>query len=211
MAWLPGQEGGAAVAEVLAGDAVPGGKLPISYPHAAGQIPVYYGHKISGGRSHWKGDYVDAPAAPLYPFGHGLGYTTFALSGAVLARTAVSWHDPVTTTVTVTNTGSRAGHEVVQLYVRDPVASVTRPVLELASFLRVSLAPGESRTVTFETPVGQLGFHDRDLAYVVEPGRLDVLVGTSSADLVEVGSIDVVADPDGRPPDKTYDGTVTVT
>ncbi len=211
MAWLPGQEGGAAVADVLAGDAAPGGKLPISYPHSAGQLPVYYGHKISGGRSHWKGDYVGAPAAPMYPFGHGMSYTTFALSGAVLAGTEVSWHDPVTTTVTVTNTGRRAGDEVVQLYVRDPVASVTRPVLELASFLRVSLAPGESRTVTFETPVGQLGFHDRDLTYVVEPGRLDVLVGTSSADLVEVGSVEVVADAAGRPADKTYDGTVTVT
>ena len=211
MAWLPGQEGGAAVAEVLAGDAEPGGKLPISYPQTAGQIPVYYGHKISGGRSHWKGDYVDAPAAPLYPFGHGIAYTTFALSGAVLARTELSWHDPVTTTVTVTNTGRRAGDEVVQLYVRDPVASVTRPVLELASFVRLSLAPGESRMVTFETPVGQLGFYDRDLAYVVEPGRLDVLVGTSSADLVEVGSVEIAADPAGRPPDKVYDGTVTVT
>jgi beta-glucosidase len=211
MAWLPGQEGGAAVAEVLAGDAAPGGKLPISYPHSVGQIPVYYGHKISGGRSHWKGDYVDAPSAPLYPFGHGLGYTTFALSGAALARTEVSWHDPITTTVTLTNTGTRAGDEVVQLYVRDPVASVTRPVLELASFLRVSLAAGESRTVTFETPVGQLGFHGRDLAYVVEPGRLDILVGTSSADLVEVGSVEVLADAAGRPPDKTYDGSVTVT
>jgi beta-xylosidase len=211
MAWLPGQEGGAAVAEVLAGDEAPGGKLPISYPHSAGQIPVYYGHKISGGRSHWKGDYVDAPAAPMYPFGHGIGYTTFALSGAALDRTEVSWHDPITTTVTVTNTGRRAGDEVVQLYVRDPVASVTRPVLELASFVRVSLAPGESRTVTFETPVGQLGFYDRDLAYVVEPGRLDVLVGTSSADLVPLGCVEVVADAAGRPPDKTYDGTVTVT
>jgi beta-glucosidase len=88
---------------------------------------------------------------------------------------------------------------------------VTRPVLELASFVRLSLAPGESRMVTFETPVGQLGFYDRGLAYVVEPGRLDVLVGTSSADLVEVGSVEVAADPAGRPPDKIYDGTVTVT
>jgi beta-xylosidase len=210
MAWLPGQEGGAAVAEVLAGDAGPGGKLPISYPHSAGQIPVYYGHKISGGRSHWKGDYVDAPAGPLYPFGHGLAYTTFALSGAVLARTELSWHDPITTTVTVTNTGRRAGDEVVQLYMRDPEASVTRPVLELASFVRLSLAPGESRRVTFETPSGQLGFYDRDLAYVVEPGRVDVLVGTSSADLVEVGSVDIAADPAGRQPDRSYDGTVTV-
>jgi beta-glucosidase len=210
MAWLPGQEGGEAVAEVLAGDAGPGGKLPISYPHSAGQIPVYYGHKVSGGRSHWKGDYIDGPAAPLYPFGHGLAYTTFALSGATLGRTELSWHDAVTTTVTVANTGDRAGDEVVQLYVRDPVASVTRPVLELASFVRLELGPGESRTVTFETPVGQLGFYDRGCDYLVEPGRLDVLVGTSSADLVEVGSVEVAADPTGRPPAKMYDGAVTV-
>jgi beta-glucosidase len=211
MAWLPGHEGAGAIAEVLAGDVSPGGKLPISYPRSTGQIPVYYGHKISGGRSHWKGDYVDSPAAPLYPFGHGLSYTTFALSDAAPARSELSWHDAVTTTVTLTNTGDRAGDEVAQLYVRDPVASVTRPVLELKSFVRVGLTPGESRTITFETPVGQLGFYDRELDYTVEPGEIDVFVGTSSADLVHVGTVTVTADPDGRPPGKLYDGSVTVT
>jgi beta-glucosidase len=211
MAWLPGHEGGRAIAEALAGDVNPGGKLPITYPRSAGQIPVYYGHKISGGRSHWKGDYVDSPAAPLHPFGHGLSYTTFALSGAALARAEVSWHDSVTTTVTVTNTGRRAGDEVVQLYVRDPEASVTRPVLELKSFVRVGLAPGESRTVTFETPVGQLGFYDRGLDHTVEPGRVDVFVGTSSAELVEAGPVTVTADPGGLPPGKVYDGSVIIT
>jgi beta-glucosidase len=210
MAWLPGHEGGEAIAEALAGDVSPGGKLPISYPRSSGQIPVFYGHKVSGGRSHWKGDYVDSPAAPLHPFGHGLSYTTFALSGASLGRAEVSWRDALTTTVTVTNTGDRAGDEVVQLYVRDPAASVTRPVLELKGFVRVELAAGESRTVTFETPVGQLGFHDRDLGYVVEPGRFDVFVGPSSADLVEVGSVTVTPDATGRPPDKMYDGSVTI-
>ena len=211
MAWLPGQEGAGAVAEVLAGDADPGGRLPISYPRSAGQIPVFYGHKVSGGRSHWKGDYVDSPAGPLHPFGHGLSYTTFALADAAVARTEVSWHDTITTTVTVANTGDRAGDEVVQLYVRDPVASVTRPVLELKSFVRVGLATGESRTVTFETPVGQLGFYDRGLRYTVEHGRIDVLVGTSAADLVEAGRVTVTADPAGRPPGKAYDGSVTIT
>lgn len=211
MAWLPGQEGAGAVAEVLAGDADPGGRLPISYPRSAGQIPVFYGHKVSGGRSHWKGDYVDSPAGPLHPFGHGLSYTTFALADAAVARTEVSWHDTITTTVTVANTGDRAGDAVVQLYVRDPVASVTRPVLELKSFVRVGLATGESRTVTFETPVGQLGFYDRGLRYTVEPGRIDVLVGTSAADLVEAGRVTVTADPAGRPPGKAYDGSVTIT
>ena len=211
MAWLPGQEGAGAVAEVLAGDADPGGRLPISYPRSSGQIPVFYGHKVSGGRSHWKGDYVDSPARPLHPFGHGLSYTTFALADAAVARTEVSWHDTITTTVTVANTGDRAGDEVVQLYVRDPVASVTRPVLELKSFVRVGLAAGESRTVTFETPVGQLGFYDRGLRYTVEPGRIDVLVGTSAADLVEAGRVTGTADPLRRPPTQAYAGSVTLT
>lgn len=211
MAWLPGQEGATPIAEVLAGDASPGGKLPISYPRSAGQIPVFYGHKVSGGRSHWKGDYVDSPAGPLYPFGHGLSYTTFALSDPSLARTELSWHDSLVARVTITNTGSRPGDEVVQLYVRDPVASVTRPVLELTSFARVELVIGESRTVTFETPVGQLGFYDRSLTHVVEPGRIDVFVGTSSADLVEVGGVTITPDPAGRPPTKLYDGSVTLT
>jgi beta-glucosidase len=219
MAWLPGHEGGEAIAEALAGDAVPGGKLPLSYPRSAGQVPVFYGHKISGGRSHWKGDYVDLAADPLYPFGHGLSYTTFALSDvAVVGAGAgagsgaeLSWHDTITTRAVVTNTGDRPGDEVVQLYVRDPAASVTRPVLELKSFVRVGLAPGESRTVTFATPAAQLGFHGRDLAYVVEPGRIDVLVGTSSAaaDLVEAGHVTITAAP--TPPVKAFDGTTTVT
>jgi beta-glucosidase len=176
-------------------------------------VPVFYGHKVSGGRSHWKGDYVDSSSAPLHPFGHGLSYTTFALSAAELSPTALTWHDTVATRVTLTNTGDRAGDEVVQLYVRDPVASVTRPVLELKGFARVTLEPGQSARLTFATPIGQLGFYDRDLAYVVEPGRIDVLVGTSSVDLVEVGQITVVADPGadgGRPPTKAYDGTVEV-
>jgi beta-glucosidase len=215
MAWLPGHEGGQAIAEVLAGECAPGGKLPLTYPRSSGQVPVFYGHKVSGGRSHWKGDYVDSSSAPLHPFGHGLSYTTFALSAADLSPTALTWHDTVTTRIIVTNTGDRPGDEVVQLYVRDPVASVTRPVLELKAFVRVTLEPGQPAEVTFATPVGQLGFYDRDLAYVVEPGRIDVLVGTSSVDLLEVGQITVVADTadegGGRPPTKAYDGKVTVT
>jgi beta-glucosidase len=210
MAWLPGQEGADAIADALTGVDNPSGKLPISYPRSSGQIPVYYGHKLSGGRSHWKGDYVDSPASPLYPFGHGLSYTTFNLTAAALAQIEVGRRDTIATSVTVTNDGTRPGTEVVQLYVRDPMASVTRPVLELKGFARVPLAVGESRTVTFETPVGQLGFYDGDLTYVVEPGVIEVFVGTSSADLVEVGAVTVTRDPSGRPPDKMYDGTVTV-
>jgi beta-glucosidase len=209
MAWLPGQEGAVAIADAVTGVVNPGGKLPITYPRSVGQIPTFYGHKVSGGRSHWKGDYVDSPVAPLYPFGHGASYTTFTLSGASVTGGEVSWAGAVTTTVTVTNTGAVGGDEVVQLYVRDPRASVTRPVLELKGFVRVTLDAGESRSITFTTPVGQLGFYDRSLAYVVEPGEIEVFVGTSSADLVAAGSVTVVADGAG-PPAKLFDGTVTV-
>jgi len=210
MAWLPGQEGAAAIADALAGALNPGGKLPITYPRTSGQVPVFYGHKTSGGRSHWKGDYVDSPSAPLYPFGHGLSYTTFAISDASAGPPEVPWNGTVTAQVVVTNTGGRAGDEVVQLYARRPRASVTRPVLELVGFARVGLEAGQRSTVTFEVPAGQLGFSNRDLAYVVEPGSVELFAGTSSERLVPAGSVEVVADPSGRPPEKAFSGTVRV-
>jgi beta-glucosidase len=210
LAWLPGQEGGDAIAGAIAGELSPGGKLPISHPRSAGQVPVYYGHKTSGGRSHWKVDYVDSPASPLYPFGHGLSYTTFELSDASIAPGEVAWDDAVTVAVTVTNTGARDGDEVVQLYVRRPQASVTRPVLELKGFARVGLEAGDSRTVTFSVPMGQLGFYDRGLAYVVEPGVFEVFLGTSSEDLLPAGSITVVPAPSGLPVVKAFEGAVRI-
>ena len=188
----------------------PGGKLPITFPRSAGQIPTYYAHKVSGGRSHWKGDYVDAPARPLYPFGHGLAYTTFALSEGHVDTPTVGWTESIVVRVQVRNTGERTGEEVVQLYVRDPIATITRPVLELKSFVRLELGPGESRTVTFRVPVGQLGFHDRSLAYAIEPGVFDFFVGTSSDDLLAAGSATVVAEPAGTLPEKAFDGVVSV-
>jgi beta-glucosidase len=209
LAWLPGQEGANAIADALVGASSPGGKLPITFPRSAGQIPTYYAHKVSGGRSHWKGDYVDSPARPLYPFGHGLAYTSFAVSDARVETPSVRWNDSIDVSARVRNTGERAGEEVVQLYVRDPVATITRPVLELKSFVRVALAPGEEATVTFRVPVGQLGFHDRSLAYVVEPGAFELFVGASSDDLVLAGSATVHADPAG-PPEKAFDGAVSV-
>ncbi len=209
-AWLPGEEGAEAIADVLTGAVSPGGKLPMSHPRSAGQIPVYYGHKISGGRSQWKGDYVDGEATPLYPFGHGLGYTTFQVSDLEMSTEEVWWNGVIAATATVTNTGSREGDEVVQLYVSDPSASVTRPVLELKSFARVHLPAGASCRVNFQVPVGQLGFYDRDLEYVVEPGSIDVLIGTSSTDLALAGSVSVVPDPTGRPVVKRFDGTTEV-
>ncbi|HWM18574.1 MAG TPA: glycoside hydrolase family 3 N-terminal domain-containing protein, partial [Ilumatobacteraceae bacterium] len=139
-AWLPGDEGAAAIADVLSGAVNPGAKLPVSVPRSAGHIPVYYRQKRSGGRSHWKGDYVDAAVSPLYSFGHGLSYTSFELAASNPTPATVGHDGEVTVTATLTNTGSRDGDEVVQLYTRDPRASVTRPVLELKAFARLSVA-----------------------------------------------------------------------
>ncbi len=208
-AWLPGEEGAEAITDVLTGEVSPGGKLPISHPRSAGHIPVYYGHKISGGRSHWKGDYVDGEVTPLYPFGHGLGYTTFTVSDLELNTDEVPWNGVITAAATVTNMGNREGDEVLQLYARDPSASVTRPVLELKSFARVHLLAGASCRTTFQVPVGQLGFYDRDLEYVVEPGSIEVLIGTSSTDLAAAGTFAVVPDPTG-PVIKRFHGTTDV-
>jgi beta-glucosidase len=152
-------------------------------PRHVGQIPIYYAHKPSGGRSHWHEEYVDGSHLPLWPFGHGLSYTQFALHGPVLDRARIGADDEVAIAVDVENVGGRAGDEVVQLYVRDEEASVTRPVKELRGFRRVRLAPGERRRVTFRLAAEQLAFTDRDGRLVIEPGRVRVMVGTSAVDL----------------------------
>jgi len=180
------------VAEVLFGDADPGGRLPISVPRAVGQVPVYYNHKPSGGRSHWKGNYVELSARPLFPFGYGLSYTSFAYADLRIDRQEVDPTGQVMISVEVANTGARAGDEVVQLYVHDAHASVTRPVKELKGFRRITLTPGETRTVTFQLDMRQLGFYDADMAYVVEPGVVEVLVGSSSQDIRAQGEFTIV-------------------
>jgi beta-glucosidase len=192
-AWLPGDEGAAAIADVVAGVTNPGGKLAITFPRSAGHIPAYYRQKVSGGRSHWKGDYVDAPVAPLYCFGHGRSYTTFEIAASSPAPAAVRHDGEVTVEVTVDNTGRREGDEVVQLYTRDPRASLTRPVLELKAFARVSVPAQGRRTVTFTLRPGQLGFYDRQLRYVVEPGEIEVHVGSSVDDLRLAGTFTINA------------------
>ena len=209
MAWLPGEQGAAAVADVLVGARSPGGKLPITYPRSSGQIPVFYAHKASGGRSHWKGSYVDLSNEPLYPFGHGLSYTSIELEPEWLDGPSVSVTDDVTVRVRATNVGAAAGDEVVQVYTRQPVASVTRPVAELRAFCRVSIEPGESKIVACRIPVAALGFTGRELAHGVEPGRVEVLVGASATALRPAGHVTIAGD--GRvaviPPDA---GLVTV-
>jgi beta-glucosidase len=182
-AWCPGDEGPGAIADILFGDANPGGKLPVTVPRHVGQVPIYYGHKPSGGRSHWHGEYVDGSHLPLWPFGHGLSYTRFALHGPVLDRDSVSADGVIEVSVEVENVGERDGDEVIQLYVRDREASVTRPVKELRGFRRVRLAAGERRRVTFRLAAEQLAFTDRDGRLVVEPGGVRLMIGTSSVDL----------------------------
>lgn len=208
-AWLPGEEGGTAVAEALFGDVSPGGKLPVSFPRSAAQIPVYYNHKPSGGRSHWKGDYVDMPTSPLYAFGHGLGYTTFTFEDLEITPETVEPNDAVTIRVSVTNSGERSGDEVVQLYLRDPVASVTRPVKELNGFERIHLHPGERKHVTFRVPVARLGFYDRKMDFVVEPGEVEVMIGSSSEDIRLTGRFRIVGET-SRVHDKVFASDVSV-
>lgn len=182
-AWLPGEEGGAALSDLLFGDANPAGRLPISIPRSVGQIPVYYNHKPSGGRSHWKGDYVDGSSAPLYPFGYGLSYTQFRYSDLELDSESATANGSIDLSFSVTNIGQRGGDEVVQLYVRDLYASVTRPVKELKGYKRLRIEPGESKRVTFTLFVNQLAFYDKAMRCVVEPGKVRVMVGSSSEEI----------------------------
>ncbi len=191
--WFPSEAGAAAIKEVLFGDANPGGKLPISFPRAVGQIPVFYSHRPSGGRSNWKNDYVETPTSPLYPFGYGLSYTTFALANLNVSATAQA-NETFTVQVDVTNTGTRAGDEVVQVYTHQLVSGITRPLKELKAFQRVQLEPGQTRTVTFTLPVNLLAFVNAADQLVIAPGAVDIMVGTSSADLPLRASVTLTGD-----------------
>lgn len=175
--WYLGQETGRAVADVLFGDLNPGGKLPITMPRSAGHLPAFYNHKPSARRG-----YLFDDVSPLYAFGYGLSYTTFALGNVRLEETSIRRDGATRVLADVTNTGERAGVEVVQLYIRDRVSSVTRPVKELKGFARVSLGPGETTTVALDVTPESLAFYDVNMDYVVEPGAFDVMVGTSSRD-----------------------------
>jgi len=184
LAWVPGDSGPAAIAEVLAGDVDPGGRLPVTVPRDVGQVPLTYRHHPTGGKSNWKVDYVDGPSSPLWPFGHGRSYATFAIDHLRVDKSILETSgDVVTIRVDVTNTSSRPGDEVVQLYVRDEEASVARPIKELRGFRRLHLEAGECRTVAFRLSTEQLAYLDAEFVRVVEPGTIRILVGRSSADL----------------------------
>ena len=170
-----GQETGVAIADVLFGDYNPAGKLPVSFPRSVGQLPIYYNQKPTAKRG-----YLFTSKDPLFPFGHGLSYTTFAYSAVQVTPAQIGPGGRAEVQVTVTNTGSRKGDEIVQLYIRDLVSSVTRPILELKDFQRLTLAPGESKTVKFSITPDKLSFLDAHMRPAVEPGWFDILVGSSS-------------------------------
>ncbi|MEP7287369.1 MAG: glycoside hydrolase family 3 N-terminal domain-containing protein [Chloroflexota bacterium] len=193
-AWFPAEEGANAVADVLFGDFNPGGKLPITVPRSVGQVPIFYGHRPSGGQSYWKIDYVETSAKPLYPFGYGLSYTQFGFGNMHLEPPSARAGEEVTIQIDVSNLGERAGDEVVQLYIRQNVSYITRPVKELKAFKRVTIEPGQTRTVSFRLAVNQLGFYDRDLNFVVEPGNVEVMIGRSSEDILCVETFEIIGE-----------------
>ncbi len=189
-AWAPGTEGGNAVADVLFGDYNPSGKLTTTFPRSVGQIPLYYNHKNTGRpmspENKFSSKYLDISNDPLYPFGFGLSYTTFTYGNIRLDNSSMKGNGILIATVTVSNTGKYAGEEVVQLYIQDPVASISRPVKELKDFVKIMLHPGESKEVSLSITPDDLKFYNSDLVYDWEPGDFVIFIGSSSRDLKSV-------------------------
>lgn len=177
--WYLGQEGGTAFARILFGQVNPGGKLPVSFPRSVGELPVYYDRHPSADTN----IYLEGRRTPVFPFGHGLSYTSFDIAAPRLPQPEIRAGEPFSVIVAVSNTGSRRGDEVVQLYIRDDVSSVPRPILELKDFRRITLEPGERREVRFDLPGEALAFWNRDMQKVVEPGTFQIMAGNSSANL----------------------------
>ena len=188
-AWHLGTMAGPAIADVLTGAYNPAGKLPITFPRSVGQIPIYYSMKNTGrpfnAENKYTSKYLDSSNEPLYPFGYGLSYTTFAYADLTLSQEEITMDEDLTVSVTVSNTGKRAGEEVVQLYVRDLVGSVTRPVKELKGFRKLALQAGESKEVTFVIAPDELAFYTQDMEFKPEPGRFKVMVGPNSSEVME--------------------------
>lgn len=186
--WFGGSEAADAICDVVFGDVAPSGKLTVTMPRSVGQIPIYYNH-LNTGRPNPKWftkfttNYLDVPNDPLFPFGYGLSYTTFEYSPMTLSSDAMTTSGKITASVNVTNTGAVEGTEVVQFYIRDMVGSIARPVQELKGFERISLKPGESRTITFTIDAELLKFYNKDLEYVCEPGQFEAMIGPNSRDV----------------------------
>lgn len=191
--WFPGCEAGTSVADVLFGDVNPSGKLSATFPQNVGQIPLYYNHKNTGrplAQGAWfqkfRSNYLDVSNEPLYPFGFGLSYTQFEYSGIQLSKNSFRPGESITASVTVSNKGSVTGKEVVQLYIRDVVGSITRPIKELKGFQKIELKPGEAKTVTFKISVEDLKFYNSELKYIAEPGDFKLFIGANSRDVKEI-------------------------
>lgn len=196
--WFAGSEAGFAIADVLFGDVNPSGKLTTTFPQNVGQVPIYYAHKNTGRpleEGKWfqkfRSNYLDVSNEPVYPFGYGLSYTTFSYSDIKLSSASLKGSQTLTASVTVTNSGSRPGKEVVQLYIRDVVGSVTRPVKELKGFQKIELKPGESRNISFAITPDDLKFYNYDLKYDWEPGEFQIMIGGNSHD-VKTGKVNWV-------------------
>jgi beta-glucosidase len=193
--WFAGSEAGSAIADVLFGNENPSGKLTTTFPRSVGQVPIYYSHKNTGrplgnkeGKfEKFKSNYIDERNEPLYPFGFGLSYTTFEYSNLKISSDKMNFNDKIKVSVDVTNTGKYDGKEVVQLYLRDVVGSVTRPVKELKGFEKIALKKGEKKTVTFEISVEDLKFYNSDLEFVAETGQFEAFIGGSSDTENKVG------------------------
>jgi beta-glucosidase len=187
--WMPGTTGGEAIAEVLSGKYSPSGKLPVTFPYHAGQVPIFYNYKKTShpfdagpDDNRYSTTYRDVPSTPLYPFGYGLSYTSFEYSNIALDKTTFAANESLTASVMVKNTGKVDGREIVQLYLHDKVASVTRPTKELKDFSVVALKAGESKKVQFKVTPEKLYFIGRDLKPTIEAGDYDLFIGTNSAD-----------------------------
>jgi len=192
--WFGGSTAATAIGDVLFGDVNPSGKLTASFPRNVGQIPIFYNHKNTGrplGNDKWfskfRSNYLDVPNEPLFPFGYGLSYTTFTYSDIRISAAELAQNGELTAEVTVTNTGKRDGTEVVQLYMRDVVGSVTRPVKELKGFERIFLKAGESKTVKFKITPEMLKFYNYDLKYINEAGDFTVMIGSNSEQVKSAG------------------------
>ena len=192
IAWHPGIEAGNAIADVLFGNYNPSGKLSATFPRNLGQVPIYYNHKNTGRPSgpnspKFQSNYLDAPNSPLFPFGYGLSYTSFSYSDLSIDKKEMKASEKITASVTVTNNGNYDGEEVVQLYIRDVVGSITRPLKELKGFQKVFLKKGESKKITFSIGVNDLKFYNSDLKWVAEPGDFEVMIGTNSEQVSKAG------------------------
>jgi beta-glucosidase len=203
LAWFPGLEGASALADVIFGDVNPGGKLPVTLPRSVGQVPIFYNHKSGSGYKQptptgftaiLGEGYCNEDCHPLFPFGHGLSYTAFDFSELQLDPPTVDSAGAIEISCRVKNVGAASGGEVVQLYLHDVEARVTRPVMELAGFQRVDLAPGESRQVIFTVPMNLLGFYNHQMQFVVEPGKIEVMIGASSKDIRLAGSFEITGE-----------------